>query len=101
MPGLRGSNRTRSVCEVLRLINDAVQDNTEKDQKVRELVAEAMNYTKRMAKKLWEYHNEYGIDRYDKGWFDTNAYMTEKEAEEMEKRRQDPNYKIGTFESNE
>jgi len=65
------------------------------------LVAEAMNYTKRMAKKLWEYHNEYDIDRYDKGWYETNAYATQKEAEEIEKRRQDPSYKIGTFQQKE
>jgi len=97
MPDLRGSNRTRSVCEVLRLINDQAQGDTEVDEEIRNLVAEAMNYTKRMARKLWEYHDKYGIERYDTGWYETNAYLSQKDKELEEQRRSDPSYKVGEF----
>ena len=96
--GLRGANRTRSVCEVLRLINDKAQGDTEKDEEIRNLVAEATNYTKRMAKKLWEYHNEYGVERYDKGWYEKNAYLSKQDQQLEAQRRSDPEYKIGDFE---
>jgi len=96
--GLRGANRTRSVCEVLRLINDKAQGDTERDKEIRNLVAEATDYTKRMAKKLWEYHHEYGVERYDKDWYEKNKYLTKKDQQLEAQRRSDPTYKIGEFE---
>lgn len=58
---------TRTLCEVLREINDNSQDDSLKDKKTRRLLAEAVDMAKRMARKLVEYNKEY-----DKGWWDKN-----------------------------
>lgn len=67
MAGMRGYNSKRTICEVLREINDLAQDDTKKDAQIRILVAEAFGMGKRMIKKLLEYNR-----KVDAGWWKAN-----------------------------
>ena len=53
---VRRTNRFRTICEVLREINDSVQGDTEKDAKLRLLLNEAFTMAKKIVYKLYEYN---------------------------------------------
>jgi hypothetical protein len=86
---LRGMSRKRGICEVLRLINDRAQGDSEKDREIRDLIAEASNYATRMSLKLREYNTEY-----DKEWYKRNEEYIENHPND---RRREMNYKVGSF----
>jgi hypothetical protein len=56
MGSLRDSGKSRYICEVLREINDLVQGDNVKEEKIRNLVAEAFDMSKRIINKLLEYN---------------------------------------------
>lgn len=78
---LRGSTTRRTICEVLRKINDELQ-GTAKHKKVLPLLIEAEGMAKRMSKKLVEYNK--GVF---KGWWADNP-----EYEADVRRRLDEHY---------
>jgi hypothetical protein len=63
----RGAHGCRTICEVLREINDLHQDSTEHSVLTRKKIFEAYEMGKRMAKKLYEYNRAF-----DKGWWEAN-----------------------------
>ena len=71
-------NRFRTICEVLREINDLVQSDSEKDKKIRELLNEAFNMAKRIVYKLYEYNREAC-----KGFWKKNPRKARKIEEEL------------------
>jgi len=71
----------RTVCEVLREINDLIQQSSLRP-KVTPLLFEAEQMCKKMARKLYEYNKEF-----DKDWWKNNTNI-----EEKLKRRLDENY---------
>jgi len=71
----------RTVCEVLREINDLIQQSSLRP-KVTPLLFEAEQMCKKMTRKLYEYNKEF-----DKDWWENN-----KNIEEKLKRRLDENY---------
>ena len=87
MSGLKSSTNLRTICEVLREINDLVQEDNSKDAKIRKLVVEAFGMGKRMAKKLFEYN-----ERFDADWWAKNPDYNKKVKGEL---RRGLNYKIG------
>ena len=62
---MNNANYMRSPCEVLREINDLFQGDTEKDEKVRKLLAEAEAKTKRMSIELTKYDQKYYLTWWD------------------------------------
>jgi hypothetical protein len=64
---MRYMNMNRTVCEVLREINDFHQKDTKHDRRIRALLREAQDMAKRMSHKLYEYNKEY-----DKEWWEKN-----------------------------
>lgn len=87
MSGLKSSTHLRTICEVLREMNDLVQENNDKDIKIRELIVEAFGMGKRMAKKLYEYNKIADAD-----WWEKNPECNRRIKEEL---RRGLNYKIG------
>ena len=75
---LRSANGARTVCEVLREINDVMQGEP-KHLAVLAKLREAEAMCKKMALKLYDYNKNY-----DKGWWDANP-----DYEEDLKRRTD------------
>jgi len=67
MRGLDSACRKRTLCEVLREINDLHQDQTEHSVAVRKLLCEAEGMSKRMSYKLKEYNK-----KWDKEWWEDN-----------------------------
>lgn len=64
---MRDVAKSRTICEVLREINDIHQENSGHDKMVRKKLCEAENMAKRMSKKLLEYNkNVY------RGWWNKN-----------------------------
>jgi len=63
---LRGAYSLRTLCEVLREINDTLQGN-EVHKKIHPLLIEAEDMAKRMSRKLREYNREW-----DYGWWKEN-----------------------------
>lgn len=63
---IRGSSKSRTLCEVLREINDIHQSQTDKDKKTRKLLAEAEQMGKRMSAKLKDYNKEVFKDWWQK-----------------------------------
>lgn len=57
----------RTICEVLREINDMHQGNNDHDNKTRRLLLEAQKMAKRMSFKLLDYNK-----KVFKGWWDKN-----------------------------
>lgn len=88
MSGIRGANNVRTICEVLREINDLVQENSAKDAKIRDLVVEAFEMGKKIVQKLYEYNKEI-----DKEWWVENKKYERKIKKEL---RAGLNYKIGS-----
>lgn len=55
---MKKSNRFRTICEVLREINDLVQEDTENNIKIRSLLGEAFNMAKKIVSKLYSYNRK-------------------------------------------
>jgi hypothetical protein len=55
---MHGASHLRTICEVLREINDLHQSNSEHDKNVRQKLLEAQLMAKRMSNKLLDYKNE-------------------------------------------
>lgn len=81
---MNNANYLRSPCEVIREINDMFQGDSEKEKKVRELLAEAESKTKRMSIELSKYDKTY-----HKGWWERI-----KDFEKRMKQRTHPDYKF-------
>ena len=64
---IRGASKQRTICEVLREINDMHQGNSPHDIAVRKKLSEAEDMGKRMSTKLKEYNK----DVY-RGWWEKN-----------------------------
>ena len=70
---MRFANKRRTLCEVLREINDYHQNKHKHDNRIRALCAEAELMGKKMARKLFEYSKEY-----DKDWWAANPLYRDK-----------------------
>jgi len=64
---MRHACAKRTLCEVLREINDIHQGITDTEKKTRKLLMEAEGMAKRMANKLKEYNKHY-----DQDWWAAN-----------------------------
>lgn len=84
---LRNANKVRTICEVLREINDFHQGDTKHDKKVRKKLVEAECMAKKMSHKLLEYNKEY-----NKGWWET---VEGKKREKLLKKRFSKSYLVG------
>jgi hypothetical protein len=80
MSSLRGVCKCRTICEVLREINDLCQESSQKDQEVRKRVTEASNMAKRMSRKLVEYNKKCFA-----GWWKANPDYNVKVKEQLRK----------------
>lgn len=65
--GIRGAQKVRTLCEVLREINDMYQTISEYDKIIRQKLCEAEQMAKRMDKKLLSYNK-----KYSKTWWKKN-----------------------------
>lgn len=63
MSSMRESHDYRTICEVLREINDLAQHNLT----IRKLLVEAQDMAKRMSRKMAEYNKSW-----DRDWWDRN-----------------------------
>jgi len=87
--GMKWASRDRTICEVIRKINDEAQGSSETDWKIRHLCTEAEIMAKKMALKLIEYKREVtGVEFYK--WENKNPT-----AEADLERRLSELYKIG------
>lgn len=77
----------KTICEVLRRINDCCQGNTENDAKIRELLLEAMSRAKNIITDLWRYKKAC-----DREWWKKNPQA---EIDLLKGLRTGMNYKIG------
>lgn len=84
---LRRATKIRTLCEVLREINDLHQGETKHDRKVRKRLVEIERMAKKMSYKLLEYNKEY-----DKEWWET---IEGKEREKRLRKRLSKSYLIG------
>lgn len=82
MRRIRACCKVRTICEVLREINDLVQDNTEKDAKIRALILEAFGMGKKIIGKLIEYNQNACAD-----WWAKNPEYNRKIKEELRRDR--------------
>jgi hypothetical protein len=64
---LRGASGKRTICEVLREVNDLHQGVSKHDAAVRKLLAEAEGMAKKMSAKLMQYNKKIFKD-----WWDDN-----------------------------
>jgi len=64
---MREANKLRTICEVLREINDLFNENNASKQTVVPLIKEAEKMAAKMARKLYEYNKEF-----DKDWWEEN-----------------------------
>lgn len=69
---LRGAADLRTLCEVLREINDALQGN-EQHEVVLPLLVEAEGMAKKMSRKLYDNNR-----KYDEGWWKANPGAAQK-----------------------
>jgi len=69
---MRFTNNIRTLCEVLREINDMHQGTNTHDNCIRIKLSECQMMAKKMSKKLYEYNKEY-----DKDWWDKNTAYDE------------------------
>ena len=74
-----------TACELIRMVNDLCQSDSDSDVKIRELLSDIMMYTKKMNAKLIEYKRDYNKD-----WW---TRLPEGEKERLNKIRQDAGYK--------
>lgn len=84
---LRRATRVRTLCEVLREINDLHQGDKKHDRKVRKKLVEAERMAKKMSYKLLEYNKEY-----DKDWWETTEG---KRREKLLRKRFSKSYLVG------
>ena len=63
---IRGASKQRTICEVLREINDLHQGNSRHDKEVRKKLSEAEDMGKRMSTKLKEYNKNVYKDWWEK-----------------------------------
>lgn len=63
---MRDASNARTVCEVLREINDLVQGRNSNDKAIRKLLSEAETMAKKMSLKLLEYNKEFFQDYWEK-----------------------------------
>ena len=78
---MRDAAAVRTVCEVLREINDLHQENTEHDKIVRVKLCEAEDMAKRMSKKLVSYNkNVY------RGWWEKNPNYVRAVKQRLDKK---------------
>ena len=63
---MRDASLKRTICEVLREINDMHQGTSDHDNIVRFKLAEAEHMAKRMTAKLRDYNKEYDADWWEK-----------------------------------
>ena len=87
---LRGYHNFRTICEVLREINDIMQPDPKRGdtparKKIRGLLAEAEVMAKKMSRKLWDNNK-----KWDAGFWERNPDV----AEDM-KRRLNKRYCVG------
>lgn len=64
---MKFTNKKRTICEVIREINDIINENTYDKDKMKGKIKEIHDMAKRMSKKLYAYKkdwdkNEYGIN---------------------------------------
>jgi len=64
---MRGISSKETICETLRAINDMCQSNSNKDQKIRNLLVKSEKMSKKMIHKLREYNKQI-----DKEWWEKN-----------------------------
>jgi hypothetical protein len=81
--------RLRTVCEVIREINDLNQGDSDREKLTREKLAEAEKMTKRMAQGLAKYKTALNLDRSD----DFSGIAENIDYADDKKRRSDKNYK--------
>lgn len=62
---MKRAKNVRTICEVLRDINDLVQSDQEPDNTIRELLLEAEVMGKKITRKLYEYSKKWNKDFYD------------------------------------
>jgi hypothetical protein len=84
MASLRRANKHRTICEVLREVNDILQ-HTSYHQPILVKLMEAEGMAKRMSKALYKYNK-----KFDKGWWEKNP-----DYEKDLKKRLDENYIVG------
>jgi len=84
---IRRSNKSRTICEVFRDINDLVQGDSEEDKKIRVLLLEAFQMGKSIVMQLLEYNKLFFKDYWEQN--------PERERKIKEDLRRDINYKIG------
>ena len=84
---LRRATKVRTLCEVLREINDLHQGDKKHDKKVRKKLVEAECMAKKMSYKLLEYNKEY-----DKDWWETTEG---KRREKLLRKRLSKSYLVG------
>jgi len=63
---MKQSWKFRTICEVLREINDLIQEDNEQNAKVRVLLEEAFNMSKRIVAKLYEYNKQSCADFWER-----------------------------------
>jgi len=84
---MRDCNYKLTLCEVLRQINDVVQDDDVNSQNIRDMLALAERMGKKMSAKLHEYN-----ENYDAGFWRDNSKLREHVY------RTNHSYKIGSDE---
>jgi len=77
-------SKFRTVCEVLREINDLVQKDSKRDKVIRKKLAEAEKMAKRMSLKLEWYNKNFIQEEFEKN----------EDAEKDYKRRKKKDYKM-------
>jgi len=85
---IKSASHDRTICEVIRKINDLAQGNDPKDSHIRSLCTEAEIMAKKMALRLIEYKKELGGDSWYQ-WEKNNPTV----VEDL-KRRLDEAYKV-------
>ena len=82
---MRDASNARTICEVLREINDICQGNDKRDKAIRKKLAEAERMAKKMSYKLLEYNREIFVDYWEEN----------KDKEKDLKNRMSKNYLTG------
>jgi hypothetical protein len=90
-----GANRTRTICEVLRDINDELQGNSEEHRDGRDLVVNAMLLSKKMVSALGQLKRAVtgNYSTVSEEMFEDNPVELNKKAREI---RSNPDYKVGS-----
>ena len=85
---MKSRHPKRTLCEVLRLINDIVQSDSEEHRQIRDLLAEAEHKAKRVVRKLVEYNQKEHAE-----WWEENQDFKAHVERELR------TYKIGKYKS--